>query len=383
MSSKMKPRFKTDIKLLTQGQMISWLGQRKIASYRAAQIFRWIYQHQADSFAEMTNIGKDCRELLASHFSIQRLEKVRVESSRDGSRKYLFRLHDGEHIESVLIPEKDHHTLCISVQAGCAQGCRFCLTAKDGFRRNLTSGEIIAQIRDIANEIQENIPAQNPPAGVSGATSLTNIVLMGMGEPLANYENVIRALDIIANRDFGLCFSNRRITLSTAGLISRFSNLCRDTKINLAVSLNASDNATRDRLMPINRKYPLEKLIEACRQYKLSPRQRITFEYILMKGVNDSPEDAGSLAKLLRPVKAKINLIPFNEYEGSEFERPDESVIQGFRETLIQHNYTVIIRRSKGQDISAACGQLRSGKRCQGNNLQNCSASVSGKVYGP
>ena len=335
----------SNIKELSHEQLLLWLGERGIAPYRATQILKWVYLRQADRFDVMTDLGKDIRELLSSHFTIRRLEKVLVETSRDGSEKYLFKLADGEHIESVLIPEKGHHTLCISTQVGCAQGCKFCLTAKSGFIRNLTQGEIISQALDIRNDIA--VPH-----------SLSNIVFMGMGEPLANYRNVMSAVRIITNGEYGLNFSNRKVTISTAGIIPKLSDLGQDIQVGLAISLNAADNKTRSMLMPINRKYPLEKLIEACRRYPLPPRQRITYEYILIKGVNDSPEDAKCLARLLRRVRAKINLIPFNEYEGSDFRRSDESVIQKFRELLVKSNYTVIIRHSKGQDISAACGQL-------------------------
>ncbi|MDM8526244.1 23S rRNA (adenine(2503)-C(2))-methyltransferase RlmN [Desulfococcaceae bacterium HSG8] len=335
-----------DIKELTREQLIAWLGERDIASYRAEQILKWIYLRQADTFDVMTDLGKEVRELLSSCFTISCLETVRIQTSQDGSRKYLFKLDDGEHIESVLIPEKDHYTLCISSQVGCAQGCRFCLTARDGFRRNLTRGEIISQVRDIRNELED-----------SGW--LTNIVFMGMGEPLANYKNVINAIAVITNNDFGLRFSNRKVTVSTAGMIPRLSDLGSDTKVSLAVSLNASDNRTRNKLMPVNRKYPLDKLLEACRNYRLPPGRMITFEYILIKGINDSQRDAERLVKLLRPVKSKVNLIPFNEHEESDFRRPETPVIYKFQEILSKNNYTVIIRRSKGEDISAACGQLR------------------------
>lgn len=337
---------KTDIKELSPKQLASWLEDNEIEPYRSVQILKWIYLKQADSFDLMTDLSKEVRTLLSAHFSINRLENVTTKKSQDGSRKYLFRLQDGNHIESVLIPEKDHYTLCISSQVGCAQGCRFCLTAKDGFTRNLTKGEIVSQIRDV----KKNHVGPKP---------VTNIVFMGMGEPLANYKNVVDAVHTILNNSFGLGFSSRRVTISTAGLVQRLSDLGKETEVNLAVSLNATENETRSRLMPINRKYPIEKLLDACRRYRLKPRRRITFEYILLKGINDSAEDANRLAKLLRPIRAKINLIPFNEYEGSAFRRPEESVLNRFVEILHKNGYTAIIRHSKGRDICAACGQLR------------------------
>ncbi len=327
-------------------QLRSWLAEREIAAYRADQIQKWVYLRQADSFDDMTDISKDIRALLSQHFVIGRLEAEKIETSRDGSCKFLFKLVDGKYIESVLIPEKNHFTLCISSQAGCAQGCRFCLTAAGGFERNLSRGEIVAQARDIKKDLGDQ-------------KHLTNIVFMGMGEPLANYKNLVSAIGALTDNDAGLRFASRRVTVSTAGLVPYISALGRDTRVNLAVSLNATDNKTRNRLMPINRKYPLEKLMEACRQYLPAPGRRITFEYILIKGINDSIDDAKRLAKLLQSIRCKVNLIPFNIYEGCAFERPAEAVIQAFYDILFAQNYTVIIRRSKGQDISAACGQLK------------------------
>lgn len=336
---------KTDIKDLTKAQLVSWLDEKGLKPFRADQILKWIYLRQADTFDTMTDLGKDVRERLSSDFSIRRLRKLQVKTSLDGSKKYLFGLEDGKHIESVLIPEKNHCTLCISCQVGCAQGCRFCLTGRGGLERNLSAGEIVSQVRDVANELEDS-------------ARLTNIVFMGMGEPLANYRNVVNAVRIITDTKIGLGFSHRRITVSTAGLVSKLIDLGRDTGVSLAISLNAADDKTRNMLMPINRKYPIEKLLDACLRYALAPRRRITVEYILIDGINDSEKDAVLLAKLLRPIKAKINLIPFNDYEGSEFKRPDESVVNRFKEILQRKQYTAIVRYSKGQDISAACGQL-------------------------
>jgi len=337
---------KTDIKEFTIDRLVSWLESHGIKPYRANQILKWIYIRQAETFDIMTDLRKETRKVLSLHFTINRLEKTRIETSQDGTQKHLFKLKDGKHIESVLIPEKDHYTLCISSQVGCAQGCRFCLTARDGFVRNLTMGEITAQVRDIKNDIDDS-------------KRLTNLVLMGMGEPMANYQNVIDAINIITNTEFGLGFSSRRFTLSTVGLIPELSKLGRETTASLAISLNATDNKTRNRLMPINRKYPIENLLEACREYPLKRNRNITFEYVLLKGINDSEKDANRLARLLKGINAKINLIPFNEHEGIDFKRPEESVINKFQEILHRNNYTTIIRHSKGQDISAACGQLR------------------------
>ncbi|MBW2368008.1 MAG: 23S rRNA (adenine(2503)-C(2))-methyltransferase RlmN [Deltaproteobacteria bacterium] len=340
-----EPIQKQDIKDLSKDQLIKWLGSHDIEPYRAVQIFKWIYAGLVDTFDAMTNLKKDIRTLLAAHFSIGRLKTVTMETSRDGCQKFLFELSDGHSIESVLIPERTHDTLCISSQVGCAQGCCFCLTAKIGFIRNLSAGEILSQVRDIRRHVGKD-------------AKLTNIVFMGMGEPLANYPAVRTALSILTDKEFGLGLSPRKITVSTAGLISKLAQLGNDTDIQLAVSLNATDDETRSRLMPINRKYPIEKLLAACWQYPLAPRRKITFEYILIKGVNDSPEDAHQLARILKAGKAKVNLIPLNPHSGCDLERPDDAVVTAFQEILHSHQYTTSIRKSKGTDISAACGQL-------------------------
>ena len=330
---------------LDRKQLVAWLDDQGIEPYRADQILKWVYFRQTDRFDRMTDIAKDIRPLLDDHFRISRLQIENIETSKDGSRKYLFKLEDGKYIESVLIPERDHYTLCLSSQVGCAQNCRFCLTAIGGFQRNLTRAEIVSQVRDIKNDSQDSMP-------------LSNLVFMGMGEPLANYKSLVDAVAVITDSSLGLGFAGRRVTVSTAGLSSRLADLGRDTRVNLAVSLNATDNTTRNRLMPINRKFPIEKLLKACQQFPLPGGRRITFEYVLLKDVNDTDKDAIRLAKLLRPIKSKINLIPFNPHEGCQYQRPDEDRILRFQKILIEKNYTVMIRQSKGQDISAACGQL-------------------------
>jgi 23S rRNA (adenine2503-C2)-methyltransferase len=322
------------------------MSAQGLPAYRGAQVLKWIYKHQAEGFEAMSNIAKSDRALLARQFTLSRLSILKCETARDGTRKYLFALADGERIESVLIPERGHFTLCVSSQVGCAQGCRFCLTGKTRLRRNLTQAEIVGQIRDVQKELPE--PGR-----------LTNLVFMGMGEPLANFDNLLGALAIITDSDTGLGFAAKRVTVSTAGLVPRMIEFGRMSRVSLAVSLNAADNETRSRLMPINRKYPLEMLVEACRSYPLPPGRRITFEYILIQGVNDSIADAKRLARLLAPVRCKVNLIPFNPHAGSAFERPSDEAILAFQEVLLRKHFTVIIRRSKGQEISAACGQLR------------------------
>jgi 23S rRNA (adenine2503-C2)-methyltransferase len=270
--------------------------------------------------------------------------REKVLTDKDGTRKLLFRLLDGERIESVLIDEERRLTLCVSSQVGCALGCRFCLTGEQGYRRNLSAGEIVDQICAARRELG---PEER----------ITNLVFMGMGEPLANLQQVAKALEIITS-DHGLNFSTRKVTLSTVGLVPEMLELSRLFPIKLAVSLHAADNETRARIMPINRRYPLEELLEACRQLELPRRQRITFEYLLLAGVNDSAADAHKLAKLLKGLRAKINLIPFNEYPGSPFKRPAPNRIEDFQKILQEEHYTATVRQSRGAGIMAACGQL-------------------------
>ncbi|MFH1154928.1 MAG: 23S rRNA (adenine(2503)-C(2))-methyltransferase RlmN [Pseudomonadota bacterium] len=340
-----------EIKDYSREELAAWLQGRDIRPFRAGQIFKWLYLKQTDSFDAMTDIGKEVRELLHTHFTNQRLVVEQSEISTDGTEKLLFRLADGNRIESVLIPQKDHYTLCISSQAGCAQGCRFCLTATCGFQRNLTVSEIVSQVRDARRHLEQRDPGDTRP--------LSNIVFMGMGEPLANYDAVVKSMAIITDSDFGLKFSSRRVTVSTCGLVPEIIRLGNDTQANLAISLNATTDEVRSTLMPVNRRYPIRDLLEACRNFIMKPRNKITFEYILIKGVNDSEEDAKRLVRMLSPLKAKINLIPFNEHEKSQFKRPSPAEIDRFFQILLASPITVIIRKSMGNDISAACGQLR------------------------
>jgi len=337
---------KPNILDLSRPQLAGWFEKRGVGAYRASQVMKWLYQRQVDAFDAMTDLSKAHRLLLAAHFSIRRLALEEVAVSGDGSRKYLFRMADGAFIESVLMPERDHDTLCVSSQVGCAQGCLFCRTGSGGLHRNLSLGEIVSQIRDVRRDM-------------AAPGKLTNIVFMGMGEPLANYARLTAALEIIADNRFGFGFAQRRITVSTAGLVPKMAALGRDAKVNLAVSLNATDDDTRNRLMPINRAYPLASLLAACREYPVPRGRRLTFEYILIRGINDSKDDARRLAKMLRPMRCKINLIPFNPHEGCGFERPEEQEVTNFQQLLLDAHYTAIVRQSKGQDISAACGQLR------------------------
>jgi len=334
----------------TRDDLAGWFDNNGIRPFRAGQIFKWLYIQQADAFEQMTDLSKDLRKKLEDNFYIQRLIIDDKLTSVDRTEKFLYRLFDGHHIESVLIPEKDHFTLCVSSQVGCVQNCQFCLTAKGGFIRNLNISEMIAQIRDARYYlVKKNLDPKK----------LSNIVFMGMGEPLANYKNLVKALEIITDSDYGLKFSSKRVTVSTCGLVPKITQLGLDTDVNLAVSLNATTDEMRSRLMPINKKYPLNQLLKACQTFTMKPRKKITFEYILMKGINDTKEDALRLAKLLAPIKAKVNLIPFNEYDKSEFKCPSKNKISEFLQVLLDKNFTAITRKSKGADILAACGQLK------------------------
>ncbi|MEW6328474.1 MAG: 23S rRNA (adenine(2503)-C(2))-methyltransferase RlmN [Thermodesulfobacteriota bacterium] len=343
---------KIDLRNLTLPELEGWVLSVGLERFRARQIFRWLWRSDITSFDQMTNLKKELREKLSDLSYISHLHPKEIERSQDGTRKFLFALSDGNHIESVLIPEKGHYTLCLSSQVGCAMGCRFCLTGKGGFKRNLKTSEIVNQVLAVQSTL---LPGEKPSRSAPGG--LTNLVFMGMGEPLANYENVLKGLQILL-ADEGCGFSSRRVTVSTCGLVPQMDRLGKDITVNLAVSLHAPDNKTRSFLMPINRTYPLEVLIDACRRFPLPQRRMITFEYLLIYGVNDAPEQAQALARLLKNVRAKINLIPFNAYPGSEFKPPPSERVLAFQQILIKNHYTTIIRQSKGADISAACGQL-------------------------
>ena len=332
------------LKDLTPADLELWIQEAGQPAYRARQLLKWIYAQNVEDFQEMTDVSKDFRGWLEQHARILSVMREKVLTDKDGTRKLLFRLLDGERIESVLIDEERRLTLCVSSQVGCALGCRFCLTGEQGYRRNLSAGEIVDQICAARRELG---PEER----------ITNLVFMGMGEPLANLQQVAKALEIITS-DHGLNFSTRKVTLSTVGLVPEMLELSRLFPIKLAVSLHAADNETRSRIMPINRRYPLEELLEACRQLELPRRQRITFEYLLLAGVNDSAADAHKLAKLLKGLRAKINLIPFNEYPGSPFKRPAPNRIEDFQKILQEKHYTATVRQSRGAGIMAACGQL-------------------------
>lgn len=331
-----------DIKNLTFDELtelLTGLGKEK---FRARQIIKWVYARDVVDFDSMTDLSKPLRQELKGRFVVSDWSPEVTETSQDGTRKYLFRLDDQETVEAVRIPmDGGRDTLCISTQVGCAMQCQFCLTGTFGLTRNLTAAEIVNQVCAARKE-----------------GPVHNIVLMGMGEPLHNLDNVVRALKILYLDD-GCGYGARRVTLSTCGLVPQMRELAQRIKVGLAVSLNATTDALRDQLMPINKTYPLTTLMEACRDIPLEPRQRITFEYILIGGVNDTRLDAKRLVKLLHGIRAKVNLIPYNEHSGSEFKAPTAEAVEEFQRYLLDRQIVAIRRASKGQDISAACGQLK------------------------
>ena len=311
--------------------------------FRGKQLFKWIYQKKITDFALMTDMSKEVRARLAGLAKISRLDERVVQRSTDGTVKFLWGLEDGLQVESVLIPEDRRMTLCISTQVGCPIDCDFCVTAKGGFTRNLTKGEILGQIVQAILHSPER--------------ALTNVVLMGMGEPLLNLDNVIDTMETAQESD-GLGLSHRKITLSTVGLIPQMAELGRRSRINLAVSLHGTTEEQRSAIMPINRKYSLEDLVAAMKAFPLPHRKAITIEYILLRGINDSLADAKRLAHLLRGVRSKVNLIPYNRNPYTEYERPDDKDILAFQEFLMSKGLHTIVRLNRGTDIDAACGQL-------------------------
>ena len=342
-----KAMSKTNLKALSKLELEDFIHGSGLPAFRNKQIIHWIYEKYAGSIQEITELSKDLRERLSEKAYVGNLEILKRQISKDGTEKFLFGLEDGESIESVLISDEDRLTLCISSQVGCAMSCRFCLTGTLGLKRHLEAHEIVDQVISANRAI--------------GPRRITNIVLMGMGEPLANLDNVSEALWRITGL---MNISPRRITLSTSGIAPKILELAQKAPlVNLAISLNATTDKVRSYIMPINKTYPLKVLLDACRKYPLPPRRRITFEYVLLGGVNDSPEDAKRLISLLRSIPSKVNLIPFNPYEGSEFRRPEEETVLKFQDILIRGNMTALIRKSKGHDILAACGQLKAGHK--------------------
>ena len=314
--------------------------------YRGRQLAGWIFQKGVTDLDAMSDLPRDLRQRLAEQVAVELPEVERATPSQDGSQKLVLRLADGSRVQSVLMPDDDRLTLCVSTQVGCGFGCAFCFTGTMGVDRNLTAGEIVGQVL---------VARRLVPAG----GRITHVVYMGMGEPLANYAATVRSLRILVDpKAFG--FSPRRITVSTVGLVPAIERLGKEgLRVNLAISLHASTDECRDRLMPVNKGFKLEALLDACRRFPLPMRQRMTFEYVLLAGVNDSPQDAKRLVKLLRGIRGKVNLIPFNDWEGSTFERPSLQRILDFQSVLLEHGITATVRWSKGEDIGAACGQLK------------------------
>jgi 23S rRNA (adenine2503-C2)-methyltransferase len=320
-------------------------AQRGLERFRARQVFHWVYRHGVTVFDAMTDLSQPLRAALSADFTLTTPEVVTRDRSSDGTEKFLLRLADGHRIESVFIPDTPAMTFCISTQVGCAMACGFCLTGKMGLARNLTAGEIVGQVRVLVELLDMY-------------RTRFNIVLMGMGEPLHNYDETMKALRILAD-EHGLAVSPRRVTLSTVGLLPALERLAGEAIMpNLAISLHAPTDAVRGELVPLNRKYGVADIIAACKRFPLRRRSRITFEYVMLAGVNDSPDDARRLARLLVDVRSKVNLIPLNAAPGIPYQRPSDDAVDRFARILADHHLTVSVRKSRGRDIRAACGQL-------------------------
>jgi 23S rRNA (adenine2503-C2)-methyltransferase len=361
-----------DVKALTRDELEAQFAEWHQPVYRVTQLLEWLYARRVMSWDAMTNLPKILREKLAKTFTLQTLELVRKQGQPDSTQKFLWRLHDHALIESVLIPASpalygdasDRHTLCISTQVGCAYGCKFCASGLDGWKRNLVPNEIVEQVVSVErlgpqSKVRSQSSAAQPPTGDSGLRIVDNLVVMGMGEPLANYANLLKALRIL-NAPWGGGIGARKITISTSGLAPQIRKLAAEPEqFRLAVSLHGATDEVRNKTMPINHKYPLKELITACERYQEQKGRMMTFEYILIAGVNDSIEQAKLLAALARRLFAKVNLIPYNKVEGLPWERPAEDVCEAFLAALEKQKVTATLRREKGGEIDAACGQLR------------------------
>ena len=381
MTNTIKNSLPIDIKAQTQEELVAQFQAWGEPSYRIAQLLDWLYARRVTSWDAMTNLPKALREKLGKQFSLRTLELVKKQGSHDTTQKFLWRLSDQSLIESVLIPANpalygeasDRHTLCVSTQVGCAYGCRFCASGLDGWKRNLTPDEIVEQVLGIERWAAEqgravsesSATASAPPNGASNATGnsgtrlVDNLVIMGMGEPLANYDNLIKALKIL-NAPWGGGIGARKITISTSGLAPQIRRLADDPlQFRLAISLHGATDETRNKIMPVNRKYPLNELAAACEYYQQKKGRMLTFEYILIAGVNDGLDQVKPLAQLARRLNAKVNLIPYNKVEDLPWERPSEEVQEKFLAALEQQKVIATLRREKGHDIDAACGQLR------------------------
>lgn len=338
-----------NIKNLPLSDLKTRLKSLGVEGYRADQVQKWLYQKDVADFDEMTNLSKSFRELLKKNFVIQRLPVSFFQISEDGTRKFLITLNDGKKIESVWIPDKDRRTLCVSSQVGCGMACAFCLTGEMGLQRNLSIFEITEQIAAVKRAL---------PKG----EKITNLVFMGMGEPLANTKNLYPALEILLDSK-GHNFSRQHVTVSTSGLAPEIEQFGDKTLVKLAISLNATTDEVRDTVMPINKKFNLKRLMESCQKMTLPKRNRITFEYVMLHGVNDTLDDAKRLVEILSKLKAKINLLPFNEWQGSPYKRPPEDWVRTFQKYLLDKGFVAVVRRSRGRDIFGACGQLATHER--------------------
>ncbi|OQX05003.1 MAG: 23S rRNA (adenine(2503)-C(2))-methyltransferase [Desulfobulbaceae bacterium A2] len=345
-----------DLKNLTPAALVAYAESLGQPAFRGRQILSWIYRPGISEFDQMTNLAKEFRGLLADRARISRFTDPLVQRSRDGAVKFGFRCEDGALIESVLIPDEDRQTLCVSSQVGCAMGCAFCLTGGMGFKRNLSTAEMVNQVCAVRDWLLAEGQDER----------LTNLVFMGMGEPLANLTNLLDALDILLEQR-ALDFSARRVTVSTCGLVPQMLELGRRTEVNLAISLHAPDDALRERLMPVNHRWPLAELLDACRQFPMKKRQRIMFEYTMLEGVNDSDEQARQLTQLLRGISCKINLLSVNEAPGIPFRSPGMERVLAFQRILRAQRFPVFIRQSRGGDIAAACGQLAGSRQTTAN----------------
>jgi len=336
---------------MTQLQLEEFFESIGEKRFRAGQVMKWIHHFGVDDFDAMTNVGKVLREKLRACAEIRGPEVISENISSDGTRKWVMRVASGSFIETVYIPQSGRGTLCVSSQAGCSLDCSFCSTGKQGFNSNLTAAEVIGQVW-VANKSFGSVPAKIDRA-------ITNVVMMGMGEPLLNFDNVVAAMQIMMD-DLGYGISKRKVTLSTSGVVPMIDELAKVIDVSLALSLHAPNDELRDRLVPINRKYPLAVLLDACQRYisRLGEKRVLTVEYTLLKGINDQPEHALQMAELLADIPCKINLIPFNPFPHSGYERPSNNAIRRFQELLQQAGHNVTVRTTRGEDIDAACGQL-------------------------
>ncbi len=352
MASEVENGLPVDLKNFTQAELTAWVEGLGQPAFRARQILGWLYRPGITEFSQMTDLAREFRLLLEKKAILSRFPAPLLEKAADGCVKFAFQLADGQLVESVLIPEAERNTLCISSQVGCAMGCRFCHTGSMGFSRNLNPAEIVNQVVAVRDYLLNTPPSERP-----GPERVTNVVYMGMGEPLQNLGNVLSSLSILTEPR-GLALANRKITVSTCGIVPRMREFGERSPVNLAISLHSVDDTVRSQLMPVNRRYPVAALLQACRDFPIARRKRIMFEYILLRGINDSDADARALATALRGIPCKINLLAYNQCPGLPYASPSRERLIAFQQLLIEAHYTVFIRSSRGQDISAACGQL-------------------------